>query len=221
MMVEAPAFSKPSSMVHQIHQALSKAILSGELRPGTPLKETDLQKWFGVSRAPIREAIRLLESEGLVIVKAFKEKYVRKLAPEELRETFTVLACLEGFAALLAAATIPDGVLADLAINIRRMEHANELGDLALCTQLNFEFHRTVVLASGNSVLKRSILGIMKRPGWHWLTRVYYTDPSLVPCSIADHKTILNVLRTRNPEDSEKAVRAHLFNILSNWKDQM
>jgi DNA-binding GntR family transcriptional regulator len=220
-MMEAPAFSKPFSLVQQIHQALSKAILTGELKPGTPLKESELQKWFGVSRAPIREAIRLLESEGLIVVKAFKEKYVRRLSPEELRETFTVLACLDGFAAFLAAGSMTDKVLSDLEANIDQMERANDAGDLDLCTQLNFDFHRTVVLAAGNSVLKRSIASIMKRSGWYWLTRIFFSNPALIQNAIADHTSILNVLRTRDAEGAERAARFHGFNILSNWTDQM
>ena len=97
-------FTKPFSIVEQIHKSLSDAILNQELQPGTPLTEIELQEWFGVSRAPIREAIRMLESEGLVVVNAFKKKYVRKLTHKELEEIYTVLGCLEGFAAGIAAA---------------------------------------------------------------------------------------------------------------------
>ena len=61
------AFERPRSMVAQIHKAMSDAISKGVLKPGQSLKESDLQSWFNTSRAPIREAIRLLEADGMVM----------------------------------------------------------------------------------------------------------------------------------------------------------
>lgn len=212
---------KHSSMAEQIHRALSKAILSNEIKPGTPLTEAELQKWFGVSRAPIREAIRLLESEGLVVTNAYKTRHVRKLTAEEIQETYTVLACLEGFAANLATSQISEEQLGSLEKNIGQMEEAYRGGDLDSCTKLNFEFHRTINRAANNSVLRRSISNIMKSPGWYWLTRVYYDNPVLVLSSVADHTEILKGLRTGVPELAEAAVRVHMFNIRANWQGQM
>ena len=107
--------------MEQVYRSLTKAILNQELKPGTPLREAELQAWFGVSRAPIREAIRLLESEGLVVVNAFKTKYVRKFSREELEETYSVLGCLEGFAAYLATSRIAEDQLSQLAENIKSL----------------------------------------------------------------------------------------------------
>ncbi len=129
-------FSKPYSVVQQIHKSLSDAILNQELLPGTPLTEMELQEWFGVSRAPIREAIRMLESEGLVVVNAFKKKYVRKLTPEEWQEMCTVLGCLEGFAAGIAARLLTVEQLDKLGENIEQMKEKYAEGDMAACTQL-------------------------------------------------------------------------------------
>jgi DNA-binding GntR family transcriptional regulator len=212
---------KPSSVVEQIYRSLSKAILNQELEPGTPLTEAELQEWYGVSRAPIREAIRLLESEGLVVVNAFKKKYVRKLSHEELQETYTVLGCLEGFAAHLAVPRITDAQLARLGETIEEMKEEYENKNLERCAKLNFEFHRTIIDAARNELLKKSIASIMKGPGWYWLTRTYYRDPGLVLSSIKDHSEILSALRSRDAECVEQKVRAHFANVRSNWKDQM
>ncbi len=213
--------TRPSTVVEQIHKALSTAILNQELKPGTPLKEMELQQWFGVSRAPIREAIRLLESEGLVVVKAFKKKYVRKLSREELEEIYSVLGCLEGFAASLAALRMTEADFSMLEENIRQMEKENREKNLIACTGLNFEFHKAINRASGNTVLIKSISSIMKSPGWYWLTRAFYNDPSLVLSSIADHTEILKALIAHDPEKAERTVRSHFSNIRSGWKDQM
>ncbi len=213
--------TRPSTVVEQIHKALSTAILNQELKPGTLLKEMELQQWFGVSRAPIREAIRLLESEGLVVVNAFKKKYVRKLSHEELEEIYSVLGCLEGFAANLAVPRMTEADLSRLEENIRQMEKAGREKDLTVCTQLNFQFHSAIIKASGNTVLRKSISSIMKSPGWYWLTRAFYNDPSLVATSIADHTEVLKALLARDPEKAERSVRSHFSNIRSGWKDQM
>lgn len=84
--MEFYAFEKPRSMVAQIHKAMSDAISKGVLKPGQPIKESDLQSWFNTSRAPIREAIRLLEADGMVIVDHYKRKYVRPITKQILSE---------------------------------------------------------------------------------------------------------------------------------------
>ncbi len=214
-------FTKPFSIVEQIHKSLSNAILNQELQPGTPLTEIELQEWFGVSRAPIREAIRLLESEGLVVVNAFKKKYVRKLTHEELQEIYTVLGCLEGFAAGIAAGRLTAEQLGELGENIEKMKEEYGKGNIASCTQLNFEFHSLIIRTADNSVLKKTIASIMRAPGWYWLTRAYYRDPVLVLSSVTDHLEILSALRARDSQRADKCVRDHFSNIRSNWKDQM
>jgi len=214
-------FTKPFSVVEQIHKSLSDAILNQELQPGTPLTEMELQGWFGVSRAPIREAIRMLESEGLVVVNAFKKKYVRKLTNEELQEIYAVLGCLEGFAASIAVSRLSAEQLNELGENIEKMKDEYGKGDIASCTQLNFEFHSSIIRTANNSVLKKTIASIMRAPGWYWLTRTYYQNPVLVLSSITDHSEILNALRARDCERADKCVRDHFSNIRSNWKDHM
>ena len=79
-------FERPRSMVDQIYKTLGRAIATGGLAPGQVLKEVELQKAFHVSRAPIREAIRLLEADDLVIVDAYKKKYVRLVTRQYVQD---------------------------------------------------------------------------------------------------------------------------------------
>ena len=97
---------KPGSIVGQIYRSLCRAITDGFLKPGQLLKETELQDYFEVSKAPIREAIRLLEADRLVVVNAYRSKYVRKITRDDLLEIILVMACLEGCAARLTAGEI-------------------------------------------------------------------------------------------------------------------
>ncbi len=211
-------FTKPSSIVEQIHKSLLEAISNHELEPGTPLTEAQLQKWFGVSRAPIREAIRLLESEGLVVVNAFKKKYVRKYTSEEMLETFTVLGCLEGYAAGITATRITSEQIDFLEKNLEQMKEAYNKGNLDSCSQINFEFHGTITRIAGNTVLKKIISNIVKGPGCYRLSRSFYHDPVLVVTYIEDHAGILAAFKERDPEKAEKCVRFHFSNIRSNLR---
>jgi DNA-binding GntR family transcriptional regulator len=211
--VKPKEFTKPSSVVEQIHRSLSEAILNHELKPGTALTEAQLQEWFGVSRAPIREAIRLLESEGLVVVNAFKKKYVRKYSKEEMREMYSVLGCLEGFAANLATSRITNEQIDFLEKNLEQMKEEYSKGNLDSCSQLNFEFHGTITRVAGNTVLKKNISNIVRGPGCYRLTRTFYQDPVLVLAYITDHARILTAFKERDPERVEKCVRDHFSNI--------
>ena len=96
-------FAKPLTLVDQIYKSLGRAIAKGHIRTGQLLKETDLQKAFGVSRAPIREALRMLESDDLVVVDAYKKKYVRPITRKYIEDLIPVMAALESLAAGLAA----------------------------------------------------------------------------------------------------------------------
>src|SRR6185312_15084547 len=86
----------------QVYQALYQAILQGRLEPGTRLIETDLGVALGVSRGPVREAIRRLESEGLVLTRAHRDTHVISLTGIDVIELYSVRAVLEGFAAVSA-----------------------------------------------------------------------------------------------------------------------
>lgn len=90
------------SLVEQICEALTNAIIEGRLKPGQPLTEQSLQKEFGVSRTPIREALRILEAKGLVTVIPRKGAWVKQIEKKDIEETFPIRALLEGYAAKVA-----------------------------------------------------------------------------------------------------------------------
>jgi DNA-binding GntR family transcriptional regulator len=115
---------KPESMVIQIYKEITNAISKGILKPGQVLKEQELQRWFGVSRAPVREAIRLLEGDGILIVNSYKKKYIRHITRQDFKDISLLLACIEGFAASLASKTITANQIADLQRINREFENA-------------------------------------------------------------------------------------------------
>lgn len=207
-------FSKPRSMVDQIYTELAKAISKGILRPGQPIKELDLQNMFTTSRAPIREAIRLLEADGLLIVDTYKKKYVRPITLDTLKEAIPVMACLEGFAAKLAIEKITQEEIGILEKINGEIKNAFDQKDFFLCSQMNFSFHRAYVKLSQNATLIKAIRSIMKNTIWLVTTNLYYNESKLIPISIAEHLQIIEAFKNADPIKVENEVRKHIMNII-------
>ena len=211
---ETLRFLKPQSMVNQIYKDLGRAIAKGDLPPGVLLKETELQKWFGVSRAPIREAIRMLQADDLVIIDAYKKKYVRKVTRSYLEDLIPLVACLEGYGASLAAKRLSDEQIDNLKKINKEMLNAYELKRYDLCPELNFDFHRIYIKAANNQVLSTDIRSLKKKIIWFWLTNVTYKRHEVIPLSITEHDLIIQEFLNRDSKKAEMAVRTHIVNIL-------
>lgn len=203
----------------QIYKTLGRAIASFELKPGQLIKEQELQKSFGVSRAPIREAIRLLEADGLVIVDAFKKKWVRRITRDDLQEIIPVMACLEGFAANQACEWMKKEHIDSLLKINAKMEEASALGDYDLCAKLNVEFHSVYIKAADNETLRRAIKSIVKSHMWYFMAHTILQNRDLANRSIEEHKRIIELFRKRDANRLEKEVRKHIHNQLQRFFD--
>ncbi|MEC3978670.1 GntR family transcriptional regulator [Amycolatopsis sp. H20-H5] len=167
-MASAEARQPLAATRQRVRDELRERILTGRLKPGDRLVERELAEGLGVSRVPVREAIRSLEAEGFLMVTSPRRVIVRQLAHADVEELFDVREALEGLAAGLAAerATKPD---------LRRLERlladaarATEGGDPARITTLNTRFHDEIVAIAGNSLLM-TVLGPLEGR-LRWLT---------------------------------------------------
>ena len=211
---EGAKFSKPRSMVDQIYHSMRKAIAKGTLNPGQVLKEKELQKWFGVSRAPIREAIRLLEAEKLVEVDAYKKKYVRHITHDYLKDIIPVMTSLEGCAAALAAQKITNEKIDALRQLNEKMKKSYADKNYSECAEINFNFHRVYIQAANNEPLSRAIRAIDTGITWIWLTHYYFEDHKVIPISIKDHNIIVQEFVNKDNLKAEEAVRNHIDKIM-------
>lgn len=207
-------FERPRSMVDQIYKTLGRAIATGGLAPGQVLKEVELQKAFHVSRAPIREAIRLLEADDLVIIDAYKKKYVRPITRQYFRDLMRVTGCLEGFAANLAVDHITENDIDTLTKINEQMQDAFDRKDNARCAELNFDFHRVYVKAAKNKVLIATIRSMNKSIIWFWLTNFYFKNRNVIPISISEHSRIIQDFVKRDRDKVEATVRSHVIGII-------
>lgn len=141
----------------QIAANLREAIYRGDFRPGDAIPEALVASQLRVSRAPVREAILLLEKEGLVTVQANRGAVIRSLTPTELAEIMTMRYRLESWAIELAKPRITPEILARLQDYYRQMLDAARRGDVREFTNTDYSFHKLLWETSGHALLAETL----------------------------------------------------------------
>ena len=133
-----------------VFNTLRNAILKGELEPGEKLMEKKLSEKLGVSRTPIREAIRKLELEGLVVMTPRKSAEVASITEEDLTDVLEVRRVLETLAIDLACKNITNEILSELEANLVRFNAAVKKNDITEIATTDVEFHEAIYKSTGN-----------------------------------------------------------------------
>jgi DNA-binding GntR family transcriptional regulator len=212
----------PTSLVDEIAFRLETAILEGEYGPGTHLLQDELCSRFGVSRTPVREALRKLQAQHLVVVVPNKGATVRFPTKDELREVYVVRAELEGFASELAAPSA-DGELLDTLDRaqeeIARVQDALERGgpsqaDAATfnlrMTSANEQFHSAIFAAARNmqlSQLCQSLQGYFPKD---YVWRAALPVPEARLLNVEEHLRIRDALAQRKARAARREMSAHI-----------
>lgn len=192
----------------QIKEVLVERMLSGHYQPGDRLVEMQIAQEFGTSQAPVREALRDLESLRFVESAAFRGTRVRSISHQELAEIYPVRAALEGLAAHLAAERMSDDLLERLQAEYRAMRDAADRADLHAQVHHDVELHRLIVDASGNTILMQvwQSLRVEVR------TLITAVETHINLQELADtHLPILDAFAARDPERADATVRRHLL----------
>jgi DNA-binding GntR family transcriptional regulator len=193
-----------------IYRMLRERILSNELASGTRLVLRQLANQFDASDIPVREALRMLERDGLVEMIPYRGARVTTLTAREIEETYFIRGHLESIATGLAAERITDAELAVLDELMVRMRDAVRTQDGPGFSELNQEFHRTIVAACGNLMLRDLTMDIWQRHSG--FQRVFRMVPGRLAASQAEHEGIMAALRGR---DAERAAKLALWHKLS------
>ncbi|KUF11139.1 GntR family transcriptional regulator [Pseudoponticoccus marisrubri] len=187
------------------HDRLVEAIRAGELKPGARLIETELAKRLGISRTPIREAIRQLESDGLVSHQPRSGATVRRLDYAEITELYEMRSVLEGTAARFAARAASEIELSELATINDEMRAGR---DTAQLYEANRQFHRVLLNAARNRFLVKSVDSLQKT--------MLILGPSTMEegdraeRAMEEHAALLDALRARDGDRAEASMRAHI-----------
>jgi DNA-binding GntR family transcriptional regulator len=198
-----------SSLSDALYTSMRKAIVSGKIPPGTPIKEMDISRQTGVSRTPVREAVRKLESESLLLRLPGRKLVVTRPNPAEMEEIFLVRSVLEGLAGRIASAKINSAHIESLKKIERMMRQGAREKQLSLAIKSNLEFHKLIVDICNVTVLSETL----KR---FWDTvRIMSTtnldDSSWVNTSIKEHKEIIDALEKKNGPAVERLIRSHVI----------
>ena len=186
-------------------------ILSGVLVPGQRINEPDVATRLQVSRVPVREALRELESQGLVVARKHAGVFVRQLEPDEIRDLYQMRALLDGFAGRCAA-RLPTAqrtaLLAVLDASVSAMRAAASQHDVQRYYVENLHFHWAIVEAAGNRQLSDTYLGIVQK--LH-LSRLKNLSQDLgIQVSMAEHADIVQVLRNADASRCETLMAQHV-----------
>jgi DNA-binding GntR family transcriptional regulator len=199
----------PPPGLHQVAQdALRRKIVRGELAPGRRLSEPELCEMLGISRTPLREALKLLANEGLVTLRRNRSAIVAPLDPAALRCLFEAESCIESFAAGLAAERLTAAELKRLRTLQERMEKSQLRGDLDGYFYVNQQIHRLIVAGAKNPALCEAhdvLLGRLARARYMALAVQGRWEESIL-----EHRRILSALESRDPEQSRDLFAHHI-----------
>jgi DNA-binding GntR family transcriptional regulator len=193
----------------QIRELLLERILKGELRSGDRIVELQIAQELGTSQAPVREALRELQSLGFVEHEPYRGTRVRRITEEELAEIYPVRAALEELAAQEAASRL-DGKVEELEREFEAMREAADRDDLQDLAAHDATFHRLIVEAAGNKVLLDTWRTL--RVEARVVITALKTDVDLQELAEL-HRPLLEALREGSPEKAGGALRQH-FEIL-------
>lgn len=193
-----------------VFNTLRQAILKGELEPGERLMEIQLAERLGVSRTPIREAIRKLELEGLVLMIPRKGAEVAEISEKSLREVLEVRRSLEELAIELACQRITPEELTALEEAENRFARAVEDGKVMAIAESDENYHELIYQATANDRLVQ-ILNNLREQMYRYRLE-YIKDEDRRQILVVEHEHILRAVRRRDIADAKSAVREHIDN---------
>lgn len=205
-----------------VFNTLRQAILRGELEPGERLMEIQLAERLGVSRTPIREAIRKLELEGLVLMIPRKGAEVARISEKSLRDVLELRRSLEELAIELACQRMSDEEIDELEQAQRDFREAVDSKDVMLMAETDEKYHEIIYQGTKNSRLVQ-ILNNLREQMYRYRLE-YIKDADKHQVLLIEHDNILKALRGRRVADAKAAMREHIDNqeitVSKNIKEQ-
>jgi DNA-binding GntR family transcriptional regulator len=192
---------------------IRQQILEGELAPGQPLDQETLASGLGLSTTPVREALRRLESEHLVVNQAHRDPVVAPLSFRMVEEVYAVRLSLDPLAAASAAsAATPEERDLMLALANEALERGAEVAAL----HLNRRLHRTIYAASGNSILVQLLDQLWDMSDRYRL--ITLKDNAVIESAKEEHAAIVRAVRDDEPELASRLMREHVADSLGRIK---
>lgn len=200
----------PTSLVEQVVEFLTNAIIEGRYKSGQRLVENELRREFGISRAPIREAFLVLEKNGLLTNIPRKGRFVRRINAKELEENFVIRANLESFAAHLAVPNLGPENIDKMESALSEMTLSAKANDFQAYYKAHYEFHGIFIHASRNDTLIRILENLRYQTIWFRFSHPSANERSyeyLIPV----HREILDLFIKKDIDQLEDLVKKHIL----------
>ena len=193
-----------------VYEALRKAILKEDLKPGERLMENTIAGKMGVSRTPVREAIRMLSDEGLVLIIPRRGAQVAQISLTELNDVLEIRRTLEALAISSACDRITEEGLASLSAAEDAFKEAVRSGNITKIAEADVAFHDVIYEASGN----RRLPGLLSnlREQMYRFRFEYLKKPGVYEVLIREHDAIAEAVGARDKERAETLIKNHIEN---------
>jgi DNA-binding GntR family transcriptional regulator len=196
-------------LAHAVCEQLQQLIYSGEVAPGERLNEAALAQRMGISRGPIREAIRMLTGIGLVVAVPNRGVFVREISVREMLEIYELRALLLGFAAQQAAEHLDGADRLEFGQLLDAMDAACEAGDGQTYYGLNLRFHALLMAQCRNQRAQQAYEDHVKE--LHLYRRRYFDASINMRRSNKEHRAIFDAISKGTPERANKLAQAHVL----------
>lgn len=193
-----------------VFRTLRKAILKGDLKPGERLMELQLASKLGVSRTPIREAIRMLEQEGLAVSIPRKGAEVAKMTEKDMEDVLQIREALDDLAVQVACDKMTEEQLAELTLKMHHFENAVQDDQLEKIVEYDVAFHELIYEASDNPKLV-TLLSNIREQIYRYRVE-YLKEKENYPTLVQEHRAIVDALSQKNKKRVADVMRIHIRN---------
>ena len=197
-----------NSLHQEVATTLREEIFAGTLAPDSFLDEVHLCERLGISRTPLREALKVLTAEGLLRHEPRRGCFVSMVTEQDLDDIFPVIALLEGRCAFEAAQNASESDLIELGAMHDKLQSHAEAGRIADYYACNFAIHEAIILLANNRWLSQSIADLRKILKLSRLQSL--SAPGRLKQSLSEHMSVLAALKSRDSQGAEVAMRTHL-----------
>jgi DNA-binding GntR family transcriptional regulator len=218
LLIEIEKEFKPKyhvSLVEQLTAFFTDAIVGGRLKGGERLVENELQRKFGISRAPIRESLRILEKNGLVVTIPRKGSFVRKIEQKDIEENFPIRSYLESLAARQAIANLTPEDIKSMEESLAMMTDMARKNDFNSYLKHHSSFHRTFIYASNNKRLIELVELLRSQMIWFRVSYLYVQEN--YEYAIRVHRQILDLFIKKDSDRVEALVKEHILIALDSF----
>jgi DNA-binding GntR family transcriptional regulator len=203
--VRRKPIERHQTLREKILETIRDAILKGSLKPGERVSEPELAERFGISRTPIREAFRQLESEGYLVVIPRRGAVVASLSERDVEEFYSIKSILEGYAARMAAERMAPREIERLEAINEKLAQIADAGDIKSFFRVHNEFHELFIKASGNDKLGELINQLVLK--FNRLRLASLAQPGRMAISVQEHRKIIEAFRKHDGELADNLVR--------------